>query len=336
MSAVTTYGPTMLAAFMGSAVEFVEALTIVLAVGIVRGWRSALAGAGVGLIALLLLVLIFGASLSAVPLPIFQGVVGTLLLLFGLRWLRKAILRSAGVIDLHDETAAFAEETAALRRGVRTMAFGIDTVAFLTSLKAVVLEGVEVAFIVIAIGAGGTLLVPAAVGAGVALLLVVALGIVLRRPLSAIPENTLKFGVGILLSAFGCFWVVEGLGFGWSTGDAAILMLILFFAVEGLVLVMATRRLRQARAQRPEPQHSAGGAGLPVASGFVAVAAREIWGLFVDDGWLAAGVLTILVGAFTVVQMAGVVWTGANVLLVAALAMTLALSALRRATQRIN
>jgi len=239
-------GPSLVAAFLASLVEFIEALTVVLAVGTVRGWRPALLGTALGLAVLFLLVVILGPALALIPLDIVQLVVGTLLLLFGLRWLRKAILRAAGVIALHDEEQAFAAETALLRRGAiidRTW----DKLAITTAFKIVMLEGIEVVFIVIAIGAAGGLLVPASVGAVAALILVVALGIVLHRPLAKIPENALKFAVGVLLCAFGAFWVGEGIGVAWPGADWSILALIAGFLAVALFTVPLCRGASNAR-----------------------------------------------------------------------------------------
>ncbi|HZF35453.1 MAG TPA: hypothetical protein VE914_16770 [Candidatus Angelobacter sp.] len=243
-------GPSVLAAFLASLVEFVEALTVVLAVGTVRGWRSALAGAGLALLTLAILVIALGPALARIPLATVQLVVGTLLLLFGLRWLRKAILRAAGIVALHDETAAYAAETDLLSHGPRHFLAGWDTVAVTASFKIVMLEGIEVVFIVIAIGAVSGLLVPAGIGAAAALLLVIALGVVLHRPLARIPENTLKFLVGVLLSAFGAFWVGEGAGLAWPGADWSILGLIAAFLALALSMV-ALCRARSLSAERP-------------------------------------------------------------------------------------
>ncbi len=240
--------PTILAAFFASLVEGVEALTIVLAIGTVRGWRSALGGSGTALILLLAIVAVLGSALARIPIGVMQIVVGILLLLFGLRWLRKAILRAAGVVALHDETAAFAKETARLRalgRGGRW-----DMAAALASFQITMLEGIEVVFIVLAIGAGGTgLLTPASLGALAALLVVLALGFAVHRPLASIPENSLKFVVGILLSAFGTFWVGEGLGISWPGADWAILGLAIgFLFTASLTIWLGRRNVPQAPA----------------------------------------------------------------------------------------
>lgn len=235
-------GPSVLAAFLASLVEFVEALTVVLAVGTVRGWRPALAGSGLGIATLAILTAAIGPALTRVPLPIVQLVVGALLLLFGLRWLRKAILRAAGAVPLHDEAAVYASETQALRRRGKGLPAAWDKVALAASFKIVMLEGIEVVFIVIAIGAAGDLMLPAGIGAGAALAAVIALGVVLHRPLARIPENTLKFAVGVLLAAFGTFWVGEGIGIEWPGADWSILALIGGFLTAGLATVLACRR----------------------------------------------------------------------------------------------
>jgi len=234
-------GPPMLAAFLASIVEGVEALTVVLAVGATRGWKSAVAGAVLALVVLLALVAILGPALALIPLKLLQIVVGTLLLLFGMRWLRKAILRAAGVLALHDEAAIYQTQTAAMRRREAGTG-GWDSVAIATAFQITLLEGVEVVFIVIAVSAGGPgLLVPASLGATAAVALVVLLGLIVRQPLSRVPENTLKFVVGILLSAFGAFWAGEGLGVAWPGDDWSIPALVGGFAVVALVSVAGCR-----------------------------------------------------------------------------------------------
>ena len=232
--------PTILAAFLASAVEFVEALTVVLAVGSVRGWRDALLGAAAALGALALLVAVLGSAVARIPLDAMQLVVGVLLLLFGLRWLRKAILRSAGVIPLHDKVAAFAKQTDAMRG--HEAAARWDRMAFGAAFQITMLEGIEVVFIVVALGAGGAgLLVPASLGALAALLAVLALGALLHRPLARVPENGLKFTVGVLLSAFGTFWAGEGMGVAWPGSDWSIPALIAAFLGVALAAVPLCR-----------------------------------------------------------------------------------------------
>ena len=234
--------PAMTAAFLASLVEAVEALTIVLAVATVRGWRPAGLGALAGLAVLALIVVVLGPLLGHVPLRLLQFVIGVLLLLFGMRWLRKAILRSAGVIPLHDETLTFATETAELREQARRNEARLDWLATLTTFKAVLLEGLEVVFIVIALSAGRGMLLPASAGALAACLLVVGVGFIVHRPLARVPENTLKFAVGVMLSAFGVFWAGEGLGVAWPGEDLAIVAFaVMFLAVSGAAVVLARR-----------------------------------------------------------------------------------------------
>jgi uncharacterized membrane protein len=241
-------GPTVVAAFLASLVEFVEALTVVLAVGVVRGWRGALMGSAAATLVLLAIIALLGPALTRIPLGAMQLVVGVLLLLFGMRWLRKAILRAAGVIAMHDESAIYTRQQQSLQQ-LGGRGAGWDRLAFATAFKITMLEGIEVVFIVIALGAGGAgLLLPASFGALAALIVVVALGIAVHRPLSRIPENTLKFVVGVLLSAFGTFWVGEGLGMPWPGRDWAILGLIAGYLAVALTSVPLCR-IRAARAR---------------------------------------------------------------------------------------
>jgi uncharacterized membrane protein len=237
-------GPAMTAAFLASLVEAVEALTIVLAVATVRGWRPAGLGAIAGLGLLVLIVAALGPLLDWVPLHLLQLAIGILLLLFGMRWLRKAILRAAGVIPLHDEAAAFATETAELREQAHRHAARLDWLAALASFKAVLLEGLEVVFIVIAVSAGRGLLVPASAGALAACLLVAGIGFVVHRPLARVPENALKFAVGVMLAAFGVFWTGEGLGVDWPGADLAIVAFAALFLLVGLGAVPLARQPR--------------------------------------------------------------------------------------------
>jgi Ca2+/H+ antiporter, TMEM165/GDT1 family len=235
-------GPTLVAAFLASVVECVEALTIVLAVGTTRGWRPALAGAAAGAAVLAGMVALFGPLLSQIPLYLVQSVVGMLLLLFGMRWLRKAVLRGAGLIAKHDEALAYEAATGALRRA-EGKGRAWDAVAVAASFKAVILEGLEVVFIVLATSTGGRGLGPAAAGALAALVAVSLLGLAVHRPLTRVPENTLKFCVGILLTAFGAFWTGEGLGFAWEGSDLAIPAIAGAFLVGALGAVQLCRML---------------------------------------------------------------------------------------------
>jgi len=245
-------GPSIVAAFLASLVECVEALTIVLAVGSVRGWRGALGGSGAALLVLLAVVAVLGRALTLLPLDLIQAGIGILLLLFGLRWLRKAILRASGILPLHAEGAIFAREAAALGQLAHGggQGGGWDGLGFATSFQATMLEGVEVVFIVIAIGAGKSgLLLPASLGAAGALVVVILLGFAVRRPLASVPENTLKFLVGCLLSSFGAFWVGEGMSIRWPGGDWSMVGLILGFLAAASVAV----RLCRARVRKPAP-----------------------------------------------------------------------------------
>ncbi len=235
-----------MAAFLACAVEAVEALTIVLAVGVVRGWRAPLAGVGAAAAVLTILVAALGSALRAVPIDVLRLVVGGLLLTFGLQWLRKAILRASGYKPLHDEAETFRTErdqALAAERGVRV---GLDWYAFTIAFKGVLLEGLEVAFIVVTFGSTQHRIGLAAAAAGAAFLLVVAAGIALRSPLARVPENTIKFVVGLLLTTFGTFWAAEGTGAHWPGNDLALLGILGFLTAVSIVLVRLLRRQRLA------------------------------------------------------------------------------------------
>jgi len=241
-------GSAVIAAFLASLVEAVEALTIVLAVAVVRGLRPAILGALAGLLVLALIVVALGPLLDRVPLYVLQIAIGVLLLLFGMRWLRKAILRAAGLIARHDETIAFASETEELREQARRHEQRLDWLAGVASFKAVLLEGLEVVFIVIALSAGRGVLLPVSAAAFAACLVVAASGIVVHRPLTRVPENALKFAVGVMLSAFGLFWTGEGLGVDWPGADLAILAFIVLFLGAGLAsAALLNRRVAAAK-----------------------------------------------------------------------------------------
>ena len=231
---ILTFG----AAFLGSAVESVEALTIVLAVGLTRGWRSPLYGAIVALIALAVLVLLFGQLIvTRVPESTLKLIIGTLIVLFGLRWLHKAILRSAGVIAMHDENKSY-EETVSELHGTPLRQ---DWVAFTIALKGVFLEGMEVVFIVVAVGgtSGG---LPIAVAGGLlAMIAVAAVGVVVRKPLAQVPENTLKYAVGIILASIGTFWAAEGMGATWPLDLVSVLGIAAIYFGASRVAVMMIR-----------------------------------------------------------------------------------------------
>ena len=233
-------------AFLASAVEMVEALTIVLAVGVTRGWRSTLFGVGAAGAALVLVIAALGPAISALPLDVLRLVVGGLLLIFGLQWLRKAILRASGYLALHDEATAYARESDEAAHAARDDR-GMDWYSFTVAFKGVFLEGLEVAFIVITFGAArenGVAL--AAAAAGAAALVVAVAGVLARAPLSRVPENSLKFAVGLLLTTFGTFWGAEGAGVEWPAGDGALPVLLAFFAVSSFAAVRVLRRERTA------------------------------------------------------------------------------------------
>lgn len=248
MTTITSIASTVTASFLGSFVEVVEAFTIILAVGVTQSWRPAFIGTGLALAVLALLVLIFGPLLGLIPIDIMQFVIGTLLILFGLRWLRKAILRASGFIALHDEEKAFAAETDSLRRQAAEKR--ADFLAGTAAFKAVLLEGIEVVFIVIATGAGQGMIGYASLGALAACALVIIIGLFVHKPLSSVPENSLKFAVGLLLSAFGIFWVGEGIGTEWPGADLSLLPIL---AVLALFSFIAVKMLRNYHDTHMEP-----------------------------------------------------------------------------------
>jgi len=230
------------AAFLGSGVESTEALTIVLAVGLTRGWRAPLLGTVAALVALAVLVIFFGQLIvTRIPDSALKLLVGTLLLLFGLRWLHKAVLRSAGVVAKHDEEQAYRSTVEQLQGA----AAGRDWVGFVLALKGVFLEGLEVVFIVIAVGGTGRGL-PAAVAGGLLAMLVVAIaGVAVRRPLARVPENTLKYAVGVVLTSLGTFWAAEGMGASWPLDFVSIIgLVVIYYAASRLAIVMIQRPAR--------------------------------------------------------------------------------------------
>ncbi len=238
-----------LSVFLACAVEAVEALTIVLAVGVTRSWSSALSGVGAAVIALGVVVAALGPALTSLPINVLRLVIGGLLLVFGLQWLRKAVLRAAGLKALHDEDATFAEETAAARAAGHGDA-GFDGYSFTIAFKGVLLEGLEVAFIVLTFGANQHRVGLAAAAAGIAVALVALTGVAVRAPLTRVPENMMKFAVGVMLTSFGTFWGAEGAGARWPGGDGALPAIIAGVIVLALVMM---RRLR-----RPSPVGIAG------------------------------------------------------------------------------
>src|SRR5665213_1123404 len=271
----------LVATFLAAAVEWVEALTIVLAVGMFKGWRSAIVGTVVGLVALAAITLAFGVAITShVDLAVVRTLVGVFLLLFGLKWLHKAILRSSGLKALHDEAKTFEETKQMLVRTGGTGRLALDRVGVSTALGGVCLEGLEVVFIVIALG--GLRNVPAAViGAAASLVAVVSAGIIFRAPLTSVPENTMKYVVGILLTSFGTFFAGEGIGVQWWNQDVSLLPLIVVY---GLGSVIAVWILKHPVAFTAEIRFLRS----------VRAAANEVWGLFVDDGALAIATVAVL------------------------------------------
>ena len=232
----------ILGAFLASAVEMVEALTIVVGVGVVRGWRSVLIGVAAATLALAAVVGALGPALTVIPIETLRLVVGALLLVFGLQWLRKAILRSSGHVALHDETEAFGRQRAEAATAQSEERAGLDWYAFTVAFKGVLLEGLEVVFIVISFGSAQGRLGLAVVGAAAAVVLVTIAGVLVRGPLERVPENTIKFAVGLLLTSFGCFWAAEGAGADWPGDELSLLGLIGFLALLSFVLVRLLRR----------------------------------------------------------------------------------------------
>lgn len=248
----------LIAAFLASTVEFVEAFTIVLVVGVTVNWKSAFAGMAAATVALVALVGVFGTALVVfVPLEALRFLVGFLLILFGLKWLKKAILRYAGVKAMHDEEAIYEEEMAAMRARGERPSNTIDAFGVATAFKSVLLEGLEVAFIVITFGSASASgaatraegITYAAIGAAAALALVALSGALIRAPLQRVPENTLKFVVGVMLTSFGTFWGGEGVGIQWPGEDLFLLALIGFYLLVAFALISWLRPYGHAKVQ---------------------------------------------------------------------------------------
>jgi len=274
----------LLATFLAAGVEWIEALTIVLAVGLVRGWRSAFAGMSLALVALIALITGFGFAITShVSIAAARTVVGVFLLLFGIKWLHKAILRSSGLTALHDEAKAF-EETLARLGVAGSRAATLDRAGIATSFGGVFLEGLEVVFIVVALG-GLQSIASSAVGAVAALVVVAAVGVALRRPLTRVPENAMKYVVGVMLTSFGTFFTGEGIGVQWWHDDVSLLLLIGVYGAASLLFVVALRL--------PAPASSP--LDRPIIRG-LAAAVKEVWGLFVGDGAVATLAIVVLIG----------------------------------------
>ncbi len=243
--------------FLACSVEAVEALTIVMALGTTRSWSSALSGVGAAAVALAAIVAALGPALSALPIGVLRVVVGGLLLIFGLQWLRKAILRAAGLKALKSEQEEFEEQRRAAEVAVRGGA-GLDGYSFVLSFKGVLLEGLEVVFIVLTFGANQHRVGLAAIAAGVAVLLVILLGVAARAPLARVPENSMKFAVGVMLTSFGMFWGGEGAGASWPGSDAALLVIVPAVLALSVATVAALRRgARPAQATASLPEATA-------------------------------------------------------------------------------
>ncbi|MGH8897108.1 MAG: COG4280 domain-containing protein [Egibacteraceae bacterium] len=249
------------ATFIAAIVEFVEALTIVLAMGLTRGWRSALTGVAAAVAALAVFTAAIGYALESWLRPdVLHLVIGVLLLVFGLQWLRKAILRSSGLKALHDEDAEFAEQTEAARQAGGQRKLGLDWFGFVVSFKGVFLEGVEVVFIVITFGLAAKNVPVAATAAAAAGVVVLCLGVLARGPLSRVPENTMKYAVGLLLATFGTYWAVEGLGFwrggeslSWPLGAWTVFVVLAAWLVLSRAMVALLPRLARTHQLRPRP-----------------------------------------------------------------------------------
>lgn len=304
----------VLSTFLASGVEWVEAFTIVLAVGLFRGWRPAFMGTALAAVALAAVVVGLGVAVTSFPVADAQVVVGVFLLLFGLRWLHKAILRAAGLKARHDE----AEEFEATREAVSSRQ---HWVAVGTAFNGVLLEGVEVVLIVVALGGVGHR-VGAAVGAATALVVVLVLGLVLRAPLTRVPENAMKMVVGLMLSSFGTFFVGEGIGVHWWHDDVSLLVLVCVYALLALVLVSRLRSTRTVALPDARPVR------------IVRAVVAEVWGLVVGGGSLALAAVAAVLGAALLATRVDDARGWAAVLLVAAIVAALLLAVAESARSR--
>ncbi len=284
----------VLVSFLASGVEAIEALTIVLAVGLTRGWRSTLAGVLAASVALAAVVAVLGPALTAIPIDALRVVVGGLLLVFGLQWLRKAILRAGGYRPLHDEQAIYQREVDAARTVSGAGTADVDWYAFTIAFKGVLLEGLEVAFIVVTFGSNGGSVALAAAGAIAAVLVVIAVGLWARAPLARVPENTMKFSVGLMLVTYGSFWAAEGAGGDWPGGDVFLIVLLTALhrvrVAPGAGVVCACRTCDWC------------GPVISVVAGFARFLYRFVVG---DDPVVAAGVL-VAIAATALLEHAGV------------------------------
>jgi uncharacterized membrane protein len=278
-----------LSVFLACTVEAVEALTIVLAVGTTRSWTSALSGAGSSMLVLAAIVVVLGPGLTRLPIDVLRAAIGGLLLVFGLQWLRKAILRAAGLKAKHDEQQIYRQELDAAREA-GTHLSGFDGYAFAVSFKGVLLEGLEVAFIVLTFGANQHRVALAGGAAGIAVLVVVAAGIAARAPLARVPENTMKFAVGVMLSSFGTFWGTEGVGASWPGGEAALPAIVCGLLLAALI--MARRASVTTQTASPVARaHTTTHAGTPARSTvmtWVRSKVLGVWEFVAGDDWRTA------------------------------------------------
>jgi uncharacterized membrane protein len=292
--------------FLACTVEAVEALTIVLAVGTTRGWAGALGGVGAATVLLAVIVAVLGATLTNLPINVLRAGVGGLLLIFGLQWLSKAILRAAHLKAKHDERQAYRREVNAARAAGDDSS-GFDGYAFAVSFKGVLLEGLEVAFIVLTFGANQHRVTLAAAAAGLAVVLVIAAGVAARAPLARVPENTMKFAVGVMLSSFGVFWGAEGVGASWPGGEAALLVI-----VSGLLLgavVISKRALVQGPlAEQGRTTHPST-SGPRIRATWAGQRLLGAWEFVVGDDWrTAVGVVLALTLTGVLTETTGSAW----------------------------
>jgi uncharacterized membrane protein len=297
-----------LSVFLACTVEAVEALTIVLAVGVTRSWFSALSGVGAAIVALATIVLALGPAITSMPIDALRVLVGGLLLIFGLRWLGKAILRSAGLKAMHDEQQNYTQEVETAREVGRRHA-GFDAYSFVISFKGVFLEGIEVVFIVLTFGANQHHVDLAAGAAGIAVVTVIAAGLAARAPLARVPENTLKLIVGVMLTSFGMFWGAEGASAHWPRGDTALLAIIPSVLAVAIAISIAMRRVTMLRPSRSLPVEQLGtnlahtGPANTIDTRRMWMLPLTAWALILGDDWrtmigvaLALGVIAIAAG----------------------------------------
>jgi len=290
---------------LASAVEMVEAATIVLALGASRGWRSAIVGSLFAIVTLALIVLIAGPSILLVPIDVLRLLVGVLLLIFGMQWLRKAILRATGFKALHDEEKIFEAELQSAKTAEKTKTFSnLDKYSFTLSFKTVLLEGFEVIFIVLTFGALKNSLGIATMAAFVSLALVAGVAFAIRKPLTKVPENTLKFVVGTMATTFGIFWTTEGLKITWVYADATLLLLA------ALVLTASFGCILWLRGKKPASKKQTKASTAPKSKLFLAVRSSLdfVYELLIGDEWITGVSLWLLVALASAVSISSDAW----------------------------